>query len=163
MADISDLTDLSGQPLKKNSPPEPQVKEVEVNVDYKDKYLRALADFKNLQRQVNEERRTLFEVATMGVLEQLIPTLDMLHQAEVFVQDQGLKMVIQQFEKTITDMGLVEIDVIGKEFDPHFAEAVDTVEDEGKENRVIEVVKKGYQIGTRVVRVAQVKVSKKKS
>lgn len=169
MTDISDLTDPTGKPLKKEVDEKPNVKEVvkevikevEVNVDYKDQYLRALADFKNLQRKTEEDKRNLFEFATISVLEQLIPTLDLLHQAEVFVKDQGLKMVIQQFEKTITDMGLTEMSLVGKEFDPHKAEVVDTVEDEGKENMIKEVIKRGYQVRGRVVRVAQVRVTKK--
>lgn len=170
MADISDLVDPSGAPLqnaaqnqKTKEVVKEVIKEVEVNLDYKERYLRALADYKNLQRKVDEERKSLFEIATVGVLEQLIPTLDLLHQAEVFVKDPGLKMVIEQFEKTIVDLGLTELELKGTEYDPHTAEVVDMIEDEGKENIVKEIVKRGYKVGDRVVRVAQVKVSKSKN
>lgn len=164
MADISDLVDPTGAPLQKPEPKEvikEVIKEVEVNLDYKEQYMRALADYKNLQRKVDDERKSLFEIATIGVLEQLIPTLDLLHQAEIFIKDPGLKMVIVQFEKTIEDMGLTELDLNNKEYDPHTAEVVDMVEDSGKENVVKEVVKRGYKVHDRVVRIAQVKVTKK--
>lgn len=168
MADISDLVDPTGAPLQQSAPKETVkevikevVKEVEVNLDYKEQYMRALADYKNLQRKVDEERKSLFEIATVSVLEQLIPTLDLLHKAEIFVKDPGLKMVIAQFEKTIEDMGLSELDLASKEYDPHTAEVVDMIEDSGKENIVKEIVKRGYKVHDRVVRIAQVKVSKK--
>ncbi|MFO0703256.1 MAG: nucleotide exchange factor GrpE [Patescibacteria group bacterium] len=156
MADISDLTDPTGKPLKAES----KTQEVEVNVDYKDRYMRALADYKNLQRQVEEERKVIFAVATAGIIEQLLPMLDMLYQAEVFYKDQGMKMVKDQFVQTLMDLGLKEMDLIGKKFDPHYAEVVDTVD--GDENdKIVEVIKRGYTLGDRIVRVAQVKVSKK--
>ncbi len=164
MTDISDLVDPTGAPLQKPEPKEvvkEVIKEVEVNLDYKEQYLRALADYKNLQRKVDEERKSLFEIATIGVLEQLIPTLDLLHQAEIFIKDPGLKMVIAQFEKTIEDMGLTELKLDGTEYDPHTAEVVDMIEESGKENIVKEVVKRGYKVHERVVRIAQVKVTKK--
>lgn len=164
MSDISDLVDPTGAPLQKPEPKEvvkEVIKEVEVNLDYKEQYLRALADYKNLQRKVDEERKSLFEIATIGVLEQLIPTLDLLHQAEIFIKDPGLKMVIAQFEKTIEDMGLTELKLDGTEYDPHTAEVVDMIEESGKENIVKEVVKRGYKVHERVVRIAQVKVTKK--
>lgn len=157
MADISDLTDPTGKPLKSK---EQEIREVEVNVDYKDKYMRALADYKNLQRQIEEERKVIFSVATAGIIEQLLPMLDMLYQAEVFYKDQGMKMVKDQFVKTLEEMGLKEMDLVGKKFDPHFAEVVDTVE--GQEvDKVVEIVKRGYTLGDRIVRIAQVKVGNK--
>lgn len=165
MTDVSDLIDPTGKPLQSNQSKVESEKSkdpAEVNVDYKERYLRALADYQNLKRQVEAERTHLFEFATMSVLEQLIPTLDLLHQAEVFVKDAGLKMVVSQFEKTLTDMGLQELTLVGTDYDPHTAEVVDTIEDDGKENIVKEVVKAGYHIRNRTVRVAQVKVSKKK-
>ncbi len=157
MADISDLTDPTGKPLKGT---EPEVKEIEVNVDYKDRYVRALADYKNLQRQVEEERKVIFAVATAGIVEQLLPMLDMLYQAEVFYKDPGMKMVKEQFVKTLEEMGLKEMELVGKKFDPHFAEVVDTIpHDENDE--IVEIAKRGYMLGERIVRVAQVKVGKK--
>ena len=53
-----------------------------------------------------------------------------------------------------------ELDVLGKEFDPHTAEVVDLVKGE-KENIVVEVIRKGYRFYDTILRVAQVKVSKK--
>ena len=51
------------------------------------------------------------------------------------------------------------MDLIGKDFDPNLAEAVDIIP--GKEdNKVMEVLRKGYKFEEKILRVAQVKVSK---
>ena len=60
----------------------------------------------------------------------------------------------------LKEVGLEEIDLLGKDFDPIFAEAIDIIP--GKEdNKVVEVLRKGYKLGDKIIRVAQVKVSKK--
>jgi len=160
MADVSDLVDPTGKPLQ-STKEEVVQKEVEINVDYKDKYLRALADYKNLQRKVDEERKLIFTIATANVLEQIIPTVDLLYKAEVFMKDPGMQIVKDQLVHMLEEFGLKEIALVGKPYDPTLAEAVGTVEGD-KDNVIIEEVRKGYMLGDRVIRVGQVKVSKKK-
>ena len=54
-----------------------------------------------------------------------------------------------------------EIECLGLEFYPHFAEAVLTDYDESKpENVVLEVLTKGYKYKDKVIRHAMVKVNK---
>lgn len=58
-------------------------------------------------------------------------------------------------------MEIKEIDCLGKEFDPAFAEAVLTEHDENKpENVILEVIMKGYTYKGKVIRPAMVKVNK---
>ncbi len=102
------------------------------------------------------------ENSVKNVLLKLLPFLDNLDQAETFVKDNGLKLIKENFFKTLHELGLEEIQVLSKEFDPYNAEAIDMVE--GKEdNKVVEVLRKGYKFKDKVLRVAQVKVSKKVS
>lgn len=170
MTDISDLTDSTGKPLPTSeegvegaSAKEKQTKkEAEVQIDYKERYMRALADYKNLQRQIEEERKLIFSIATANVLEQIIPTVDLLYQAEVFFKDPGMQMVKDQLVHVLEEFGLKEIELKGKEYDPHLAEVVGTVEGE-KDNVIVEVVKRGYMLGDKVIRVGQVKVGKSSS
>jgi molecular chaperone GrpE len=96
----------------------------------------------------------------MHVILRLLPFLDNLEKAELFIKDPGLKMIKDQFMQTIKEMGVEEIDVMGKEFDPHTAEAIDIVEGE-KDDIVVEVFEKGYKLGQKILRPAKVKVSKK--
>ena len=60
----------------------------------------------------------------------------------------------------LKEAGLQEIEILNKDYDPICAEAIDIVE--GKEdNKVVEILKKGYMFEDKIIRVAQVKVSKK--
>lgn len=130
------------------------------SLDNKNKYLRALADYQNLEKRSGDERIELFKIANQSLLIKILPFLDNLEKAEVFIKDQGLKISKDHFMQILKEAGLEEIELLGKEYDPNFAEAVDIVP--GKEdNKVVEVLRKGYKFGDKLIRVAQVKVSKK--
>jgi len=127
---------------------------------YKNNYLRALADYQNLDRRVREEKDQIAKTAKINTILDFLPFLDNLEKAEVFIKDPGLKMIKDHFLQTLSDIGITEIDVLGKEFDPHLAEAVELME--GKQDNIaIEVIRKGFMLGDRILRPAQVKVSKK--
>lgn len=128
--------------------------------EYKTKYLRALADYQNFERRVREDRIATSKNAQAATLMRLLPFLDNLEQAEIFIQDKGLKMIKEQFYSVLKEMGLEEIEVAGKEYDPHLAEAIDIVEGD-KDDHVVEVLRRGYMCGGKILRPAQVKVSKK--
>jgi molecular chaperone GrpE len=128
--------------------------------DNKSKYLRAIADYQNLENRASNNNQQLLLTANSGLILKLLPFLDSLDKAEVFVKDQGLKLVKDHFHKTLTDCGLEQIEVLNKEYDPYLAEVIDMVEGE-KDNIVVEVLRRGYKFHDKVLRVAQVKVSKK--
>lgn len=128
--------------------------------EFKNKYLRALADYQNLEKRIDQERFELMKMGNKNLLIKIIPFLDNLEKAEVFVRDPGLKISKDHFMQILKEAGLEEMDLLGKIFDPNFAEAVDIVP--GKEdNKIMEVLRKGYQFENKIIRVAQVKVSKK--
>ena len=128
--------------------------------DYKNKYLRALADYQNLDRRMRDERVEIRKAAEASVILDLLPFLDTLNQAEVFIKDPGLKMVKDTFIQQLASMGVKTIDVLNKEYDPYTAEAIEVVAGE-QENIVVEVVRNGYMLFDKILRPAQVKVSKK--
>lgn len=128
--------------------------------EYKSKLLRALADYHNLEKRMLDERQEVGKRAVQNFILRLLPFLDNLEQAEAFVQDKGLELIKNSFIDLLTKEGLQRIDVIGKEYDVHVAEAVDLVEGE-RDNIVVDVVRNGYEFQGQVVRPAQVKVSKK--
>ncbi len=128
--------------------------------DYKSKYLRALADYQNFEKRVRSEEQEMVKGANAHLLLKLLPFLDNLEQAQVFIKDEGLKIAKNHFYGILKDTGLEEIPVIGKEFDPQVAEAIDIVPGEN-DNVVVEVLRKGYRFNGKALRPAQVKVSKK--
>ena len=127
-----------------------------------EKYLRALADYQNFEKRVRDEKIELISSANKQFIMKLLPFLDNLNKAEVFFKDSGLNMIKNDFLEVLKSEGVEEIDIAGKEFDPHIAEAVDISEGE-KDNIVLEVLRQGYTLHGKVLRVAQVKVSKKVS
>lgn len=128
---------------------------------YKTKYLRAIADYQNFERRMMEQQKELRNIIKADVIQMFLPTLDTLHKAEMFIKDPGLKMVMDQFNQTFEQAGVKEMDLVGKEFDPHMAEVIDVVEGE-EDNIITEVLRKGYTLNGNVIQHAQVKVSKKK-
>jgi len=133
-------------------------KEIE---EVKNKYLRALADYQNLEKRVLEEKKRWEKKIKKDFFLKILPFIDNLEKAEIFIKDSGLKLIKDQFLQFLKTEGVEEIDLLGKEFDPNLAEAVDVVEGE-KENLIVEVVRKGYKIEKEILRVAQVKVSVKR-
>ena len=128
--------------------------------EYRERYLRALADYQNLEKRIVQEKAQIIKSANKQLILKVLPFLDNLDKAELFIKDSGLKMIKHEFYRILKDENIEEIQVIGKEFDPQFAEVVDMVEGE-KDNIVVEVIRKGYILNGKILRVAQVKVTKK--
>ncbi|MGB9707468.1 MAG: nucleotide exchange factor GrpE [Microgenomates group bacterium] len=128
--------------------------------DYKNKYLRALADYQNLDKRVSEEKLKWPSKIKGEIFLKLLPILDNLEKAEIFIKDDGLKLIKDNFYQLLKNEGVEELDILGKEFNPQLAEAVEVVKGE-KDNIIVEILRKGYLFGDKVLRAAQVKVSKK--
>lgn len=122
-------------------------------------YKRALADYQNLQRRVQEEKIGWIQSANKDLLLKLLPILDTLMLAYKHLNDKGLELSIQQFLDILEKEGVRKIETIGKQFDPHTMEGVEIVE--GENGKVIEEIRAGYMLYDKVIRPAQVKVGKK--
>lgn len=123
---------------------------------------RALADYDNLNKRVDRERRDLIKIASVGVIIKLLPVIDNLESAQVHLKDQGLAISILEFKKVLNEEGLVEIKPkIGELFDENTMEAIEVVPGTS-DNTIAETILIGWKFedGT-IVRHAKVKVSKK--
>lgn len=149
---------------KTNSTSDSQTSEVEKARleahEYRDKYLRAMADYRNLERRVQEERRELIPTIRRQVVEAFLPVLANLDTAEKFISDPGLKMIKDQFVQVLESLGVTELPLMGTEFDPQTAEAIEVVPGD-EENKIVEVVRKAYVCNGKVIQHGQVKVSRK--
>ena len=130
-------------------------------------YKRAVADYQNLERQVQREKAEFMKFASAMLCGRFLEVLDNLEQAVAGMNDEekksgwavGVVMTMKQFRDLLKDEGITEIEVEGKDFDAFVMEAVDRVE--GEENKVVKVLKKGYKMKDgKVLRPAQVLVGK---
>ncbi|MBI4091275.1 nucleotide exchange factor GrpE [candidate division WWE3 bacterium] len=120
---------------------------------------RALADYRNLERRYSEEKDALFKFANLLLLERLVPVLDNLETLSKHNDDKGLEIIINQFRELLRDEGVEEMNVLMRDFDPQLMEAVEVVE--GGDNKVMQVVVKGYKMNDKILRPARVKVGRK--
>jgi molecular chaperone GrpE len=123
------------------------------------KYKRALADYHNLQKRVNEEKGEWVRSANKELLLRLLPILDTLMLAEKHLNDQSLTVSINQFLDILKNEGVTRIKTVGDDFDPYTMECV-TIE-AGEDNKVLEELRAGYLLYDKVLRAAQVKVGRK--
>ncbi len=121
---------------------------------------RALADYQNLERRVSEERQLLSQLSSALVIEKFLPVLDNLESAQSHLNDQGLAIVIKQFNDVLQSEGVEQIMAEGQQFDPNLHEAAEVTE-EGEDGKIVKVLAKGYKINSRIIRPAKVIVSQK--
>lgn len=125
-----------------------------------DNWKRALADYQNLSKRVENDKKEIMRFVSTSIISKLIPTLDILEMAATHSQDVGVKMAVNQFQNVLKDEGLQEITPqINDEFDPTFHEAIEVIPGE-VDNGIAEILAKGYKIGDYVIRPAKVKVFK---
>jgi molecular chaperone GrpE len=120
---------------------------------------RALADYKNLEKRIAEERNEIRTYANSVLILRFLPVLDNLEMVLQHVKDAGLEFTLKEFRQILEDEGLKEINPADSGFDALTMEAVETVE--GDDGKVIEVLRKGYLLNDRLIRPARVKVGQK--
>lgn len=130
--------------------------------ELRNKYLRALADYQNLEKRVEKEKIDFQKKANKNLILKFLEVLDDLERGEKFISDSGLKLIKEKFIKILEEEGVREIEVLGKVFNPQVAECIEVVEGK-RDNIVVEVLRKGYTLNGEVIRVARVKVEKLKS
>ncbi len=143
-------------------------------VEAKEHYARLTylaAEYDNFKRRSQKEKEKLYTTSVADVVSAFLPTLDNLERAMKSVDGSehpetvslldGVAMVEKQLLEAMSKLGVVEMDALGKEFDPLHHHAVMHVEDDAfGHSEVVDVFQKGYiyKDGT-VVRFAMVKVA----
>lgn len=119
---------------------------------------RALADYKNLEKRVAEERLAIVSFANATLILKILTVLDNLEMLDKHVEDAGLKLTVKEFKQILTAEGVEGFFPAGEDFDSGKMEAVEMVD--GEEGKVVEVLQKGYKLKGKVLRPARVKVGK---
>lgn len=156
---------------KKNKQKE-QIAKLEAELaNLKNEYLKVYAEMENTKRRMKDEAIKDRKYASQKVVGELINPIDMLLQIvnmpapspEIQNYVIGFQMIANQLVDVLKGEGLAPIEALNKEFDPKVMEAVETVEAEDSDNKVLKVMQAGYMYKDRVLRPAMVVVSKKKN
>ena len=148
-----------------DTPPPADAPAAEPQEDYRNRYIRAVADFENFRKRSEREKADFFRYATAGVLRDLLPVLDNFdraldHAAEGDDFHKGVLMIYKQLYEVLQKHGLKAIDETGVHFDPNIHEGVMREEDPSvPSHTVVAVLQKGYFLHDRLLRPAMVKVA----
>lgn len=131
-----------------------QLKEVTEN------WKRALADYQNLEKRSQTEKEEFARFANRDLIFKILPILDTFEHLEKHLNDQGLHLAIKQFRDLLKSEGLEKIEVLGKDYYPEEMEGIEMVLGD-EDNKVVAETRAGYRFRGKILRAAQVKVSKK--
>lgn len=141
--------------------------------EYKDKYLRVLADMENTRKRMQKERLEYTQYAIGDTIADFLQPLDNFENALGFAGEYseelknwalGFQMILTQFKDALANQGVIPIVTKGESFDPHLHEAIEMIEtDEAPEGTIMEECMRGYKMGERTLRPARVKVAKSKN
>ena len=130
---------------------------------------RAQADLINYRRRAAEEREELARTANLQLLLKMLSVADNLNRAlETVPGDadasgwlEGVRLVQRSLEHILESEGVTKIETEGQPFDPWEHEAVFSEETpDAQEGLIVRIIRDGYKLHDRVLRAAQVSVSK---
>lgn len=151
-------------------PPEVDVLKAELS-ELKDRHLRLQADFENYRRRQLKEREEAAQYGHQNLVKDLLYSVDNLERAldharksggeDLDALLQGIELVLRELAAALAKHGVTEIEAAGLPFDPSVHEALAQVPDATvPPNTVVQVFHKGYRLRDRLVRPAQVVVSR---
>ncbi|MCK4444230.1 MAG: nucleotide exchange factor GrpE [Thermoplasmata archaeon] len=127
------------------------------------KYLQA--EFENYKKRTAKEMEAFAEYSNQRFISMILPIVDDLKKASSTIKDEedanGVKMIYDNLKETLRNEGLEEVGEVGDDFDPFRHECVSQVKnDELDNNKIMEVVQKGYVYRSKVLRPSKVIVVK---
>ncbi len=146
----------------------PSSQEREDFKEIEDKYLRLQAEFDNYRKRMNARFEEVAQYASEGIILKILDVVDNLEraletdfQANPEAARDGIRAIIDQVEKIFLAEQVRPIEVLGKEFDPYYQNAINTANDESLPDKtVIQEYQKGYMIRDKVLRPAVVSINR---
>lgn len=139
--------------------------------EYRNDYLRALADMKNLRQRTEREMQQARQFAIESFAKDLLQVADNLERAlgaipasddpvAVALTD-GVRMVATGLESTLKKHGVTRIQALNTPFDPNLHQAVMQIEDpEVPPDQVVRELQSGYLLNQRLLRPSMVGISR---
>jgi len=136
--------------------------------DFLDRLQRLKADFANYQKRQERERSRWMEEARRAFAARILPVVDDLERAlgtpaegaDAQALLHGVQLIHGKLLAALREEHIVPFESLGKPFDPAYHEGVARQErSDVSEHTVVEVLRKGYLIGDKVLRPARVVVA----
>ena len=132
--------------------------------DYKDKYLRALAELENLRKRTQRDVELARDQATAQALLVLLPIVDDLERAVAAGSSDGVRAIAGKAKATLASMDVVAFESVGKPFMAELMEAIARVPTRALASGEVAVeITRGYQIRGKLLRPAQVAVAEEEA
>src|SRR6266851_4987903 len=176
-AEPVELTDPVDDPVSQEPVPRAEFEQISAQLaekekelaEFKDKYLRALADSDNARKRMRQQSEESIRLQRENLLRELLPIVDNLERAVDAARGggngkpivEGVEMVLRGLLDFLKTHGVTQISSVGQPFDPERHEAVDHIETaQHAPSTVVNEFHRGYQIGDRLLRPARVAVAK---
>jgi molecular chaperone GrpE len=161
-------TSLEDKPEEEKNEQDPLILAQQEAQEWKDKYIRLLAEFENYKKRIRQERLEWQKTGIVELIKKLLPILDDFErglknmqstedkQLEVFKN--GYELIYNKLLNTLKQYGLETIDEI-TDFNTDLHEAIQMIEDPERKGKVVEIIEKGYKLEGKVIRFAKVIVA----
>ena len=137
--------------------------------EFKDRYLRTLAEMDNLRKRFDRERREVAKYSVEGLLKDVLRVYDVIEKSIQMARQhhpddasfvEGLEMTERMLLDILKQNHVVPIEAQDASFDPNFHEALMQREQEGAASgQILEVFERGFMLHERVLRPAKVLVA----
>ncbi|MGB5506092.1 MAG: nucleotide exchange factor GrpE [Sulfurovum sp.] len=140
--------------------------------DYKDKYLRAHADFENSKKRLEKDKMNAVSYANESFAKDILAVMDSFENALASMEEsedgsevlekmkEGVNLTHEQLKKVLEKNHIKAVDCEGQ-FDPEVHQAIMQVDSDAHETGdVVQVMQKGYTIKDRILRPAMVSTCK---
>jgi len=137
---------------------------------WKETAMRTAADLENYRKRMSREKTEAIKFGNQRLIEDLLPVIDNFNMGMMAAEAEsgsmiymGMKMVQAQMEGFLSGQGVTEAEtLVGSDFNPNIHDAMSQEEsDEHEDGKIIRVMRKGYLLSDRLIRPANVVVSKK--
>lgn len=133
---------------------------------WKDKYIRLVAEFENYKKRTLKEKSELIFNGSEKTVAAILPILDDFERATADKTEdpqaikEGFELIYKKFLKALETLGVNKIETDNADFNVDYHEAIAMVPGMGddKKGKVIDCVQTGYTLNDKVIRHAKVAV-----
>lgn len=137
--------------------------------EYFDQMLRLRAEFENYRKRTNREREEFAKYAAEELICEFLTVVDHLENAisssgkseDYRALVEGVEMTRKEAVRILSRWGLEEVKALGEKFDPERHEAIEHIDCDEEEDKIVEELRKGYSLKGKLIRPSMVKVARR--